>query len=170
MPQLDLLQTRYQIRKLPYMPSRITKQTEDRFGEVIANQTNLVFRGLWASRNCCSGCHTYFKGTRLAVPLSGSGNITCICSRPMLATKRRLPGLVAPGIILAGGLALLPQTTLAKPEYTQITKQECAYCHASLRDRKLTEAGLYFRTHRTLKGYPPKNPSSSAARNRPASA
>jgi hypothetical protein len=54
-----------------------------------------------------------------------------------------------------GLLAFLPQNSPAKPEFTHVTKQECAYCHASLRDRKLTEAGLYFRKHRTLKGYRP---------------
>jgi hypothetical protein len=61
--------------------------------------------------------------------------------------------VVAPVIVLAGGLALVRQESAAKPEYTHVTKQECGYCHASLRDRKLTEAGLYFRKHRTLKGY-----------------
>jgi hypothetical protein len=54
-----------------------------------------------------------------------------------------------------GLFVFLPQKSSAKPEFTHITKQECAYCHASLRDRKLTEAGLYFRKHRTLKGYRP---------------
>jgi hypothetical protein len=64
-------------------------------------------------------------------------------------------GVIAPLIVLAGGLGLVPKEISAKPEYTHITKQECAYCHASLRDRKLTEAGLYFRKHRSLKGYKP---------------
>ena len=66
--------------------------------------------------------------------------------------------LTIAGFILAAGFALLPQPSLAKPEYTHITKQECAYCHASLRDRKLTEAGIYYRQHRTLKGFQPRNP------------
>jgi hypothetical protein len=58
-------------------------------------------------------------------------------------------------LVTTGVLAFLPQKLPAKPEFTHVTKQECAYCHASLRDRKLTEAGLYFRKHRTLKGYRP---------------
>ena len=61
-------------------------------------------------------------------------------------------GAILPIIVLAGGLALVPQQTSAKPEYTHITKQECSYCHTSLRDRKLTEAGIWFRKHRTLYG------------------
>jgi hypothetical protein len=61
--------------------------------------------------------------------------------------------VIAPLIVLAGGLVVVPKEISAKPEYTHITKQECGYCHASLRDRKLTEAGIYFRKHRTLKGY-----------------
>ena len=56
---------------------------------------------------------------------------------------------------LALAAALAPPEASAKPEYTHIVKQECAYCHASLKDRKLTEAGIYFRKHRTLKGYAP---------------
>lgn len=72
-----------------------------------------------------------------------------------MRSKMWRAGAVVPVILLGGGLALTPQVTSAKPEYTHVTKQECAYCHASLRDRKLTEAGLYFRKHRTLKGYKP---------------
>ena len=55
-------------------------------------------------------------------------------------------------VAVAAVILLLPTGLAAKPEYTHVTKQECGYCHASLKDRKLTEAGLYFRQHRTLKG------------------
>jgi hypothetical protein len=68
---------------------------------------------------------------------------------------RVMARVTLPVIVLAGGVALIPRNAAAKPEYTHITKQECGYCHASLRDRKLTEAGIYFRKHRTLKGYKP---------------
>lgn len=73
----------------------------------------------------------------------------------MFPETRRLVHAIGPVIVLAAGFAFLPQKISAKPEYTHVTKQECAYCHASLRDRKLTEAGVYFRKHRTLKGYRP---------------
>jgi hypothetical protein len=71
-------------------------------------------------------------------------------SAPYKVFQTLVPILAAFGL-----LALLPRKSAAKPEFTHVTKQECAYCHASLRDRKLTEAGLYFRKHRTLKGYRP---------------
>jgi hypothetical protein len=72
------------------------------------------------------------------------------------AERLKRPALAAAGVIL-----LLPPGLWAKPEYTHITKQECSYCHASLKDRKLTEAGLYFREHRTLKGFISKKPPES---------
>lgn len=75
--------------------------------------------------------------------------------REIESSFRVIARLTVPAVVLAAGLALLPRETAAKPEYTHVTKQECAYCHASLRDRKLTEAGQYFRKHHTLKGYRP---------------
>jgi len=58
--------------------------------------------------------------------------------------------------ILFGLLLLIPKSTSAKPEYSRMTDQDCAYCHVS-KTRKLTDAGVYYRQHRTLKGYvPPK--------------
>jgi len=43
----------------------------------------------------------------------------------------------------------------ARPEYTRRTKKECLYCHPP-DSFKLTEAGEYYRDHRTLDGFKPK--------------
>jgi hypothetical protein len=43
----------------------------------------------------------------------------------------------------------------ARPDYTRRTKKECLYCHPADSFR-LTEAGEYYRQHRTLDGYQPK--------------
>jgi hypothetical protein len=56
--------------------------------------------------------------------------------------------------VLFGGLLLVPVTTSAKPEYTRMTNQDCVYCHVP-KSRKLTDAGVYYRQHRTLKGFVP---------------
>jgi hypothetical protein len=51
---------------------------------------------------------------------------------------------------------LVPESGSAKPEYSRMTDQDCAYCHVP-KSRKLTDAGVYYRQHRTLKGFvPPK--------------
>ncbi|MGD1071901.1 MAG: hypothetical protein ABSB15_17350 [Bryobacteraceae bacterium] len=67
----------------------------------------------------------------------------------------KLPWIVSFSV-LACGLLLVPATSSGKPEYTRMTNQECNYCHVP-NSRKLTDAGLYYRKHRTLKGFtPPK--------------
>jgi len=43
----------------------------------------------------------------------------------------------------------------ARPDYTRRTKKECLYCHPPDSFR-LTDAGEYYRDHRTLDGYKPK--------------
>jgi len=68
----------------------------------------------------------------------------------------KLPWLVSLPVLCCG-LLLVPRTTSAKPEYTRMADQECAYCHVP-KTRKLTDAGIYYRQHRTLKGFtPPKS-------------
>ena len=62
-------------------------------------------------------------------------------------------------VVLAGvacGLLLLVTagTGEARPEYTRRTKKECLYCHPPDSFR-LTDAGEYYRDHRTLDGYKP---------------
>jgi hypothetical protein len=60
-------------------------------------------------------------------------------------------------LLLVGLLLMVPQSTSAKPEYSRMTDQECGYCHVP-NSRKLTDAGTYYRQHRTLKGFvPPKS-------------
>jgi hypothetical protein len=54
--------------------------------------------------------------------------------------------------VLAGGFLVVPETTSAKPEYGRMTDRDCDYCHVP-KTRKLTEAGTYYRQHRTLKGF-----------------
>jgi hypothetical protein len=50
----------------------------------------------------------------------------------------------------------------ARPEYTRRTKKECLYCHPA-DSFKLTEAGEYYRDHRTLDGYKPKEKPKASA-------
>ncbi len=67
----------------------------------------------------------------------------------------RLPWIVS-AMVLCVGLLLIPRSSSAKPEYTRMTDKDCVYCHVP-KTRKLTDAGLFYRQHRTLKGYvPPK--------------
>jgi hypothetical protein len=67
----------------------------------------------------------------------------------------KLPWIVSVPVLI-GGLILIPKDTSAKPEYSRMTDQDCAYCHEP-KSRKLTNAGVYYRQHRTLKGFiPPK--------------
>ena len=68
---------------------------------------------------------------------------------------KRLPWVVS-SFTFVCVLLLIPSTTTAKPEYTRMTDQDCVYCHVP-KSRKLTDAGTYYRQHRTLKGFvPPK--------------
>lgn len=64
-----------------------------------------------------------------------------------------------PGALLAAGLGVvsLPQPSRANPDFTKRTGKKCVYCHVGSWDSgKYTEAGQYFKEHRTLKGYVPK--------------
>lgn len=59
------------------------------------------------------------------------------------------------GIACASLIVSYPMRGEARPEYTRRTKKECQYCHPPDSFR-LTEAGEYYRDHRTLDGYKPK--------------
>jgi hypothetical protein len=59
--------------------------------------------------------------------------------------------------VLIAGLLLVPASTSAKPEYSRMTDRDCAYCHEP-KSRKLNDAGVYYRRHRTLKGFVPPKP------------
>jgi hypothetical protein len=62
-----------------------------------------------------------------------------------------------PGLVLAAGLFLTPQKSAANPDYTKMTGKKCVYCHiGDWTSGKYTEAGLYYKEHRTFKGYVPK--------------
>jgi hypothetical protein len=63
--------------------------------------------------------------------------------------------IIIPVFVLATGLIFLTPTSSAKPEYTRRTKQGCDVCHPP-DSRDLNEAGAYFRDHRSLDGYKPK--------------
>jgi hypothetical protein len=59
------------------------------------------------------------------------------------------------GIAGASMVLLNAMAGEARPDYTRRTKKECLYCHPSDSFR-LTDAGEYYREHRTLEGYKPK--------------
>jgi hypothetical protein len=67
----------------------------------------------------------------------------------------RLLVFAAPIAAMAGSMLLVDaRASLAKPEYTRRTKKECQYCHPP-NSFQLTDAGRYYRDHRTLDGYDP---------------
>ncbi|HWF08852.1 MAG TPA: hypothetical protein VG297_10325 [Bryobacteraceae bacterium] len=56
--------------------------------------------------------------------------------------------------VFAGILYLAPSSTFATPEYSRRSDKECAYCHPA-KGYSLTDAGKYYKEHKTLKGYQP---------------
>jgi hypothetical protein len=62
------------------------------------------------------------------------------------------------GMACAAGVLFHARAGEARPEYTRRTKKECLFCHPADSFR-LTEAGEYYRDHRTLDGYQPKEKS-----------
>jgi hypothetical protein len=73
---------------------------------------------------------------------------------------------ILPGLVLAVGLGLfsMPQPSLANPDFTKRTGKQCTYCHVGSWDSgKYTEAGQYFKEHRSFKGYVPKAPPKSTS-------
>jgi len=67
----------------------------------------------------------------------------------------------APGAVLAVAVVFYSNPVSAKPEYTRRTKQGCEVCHPP-DSRALNEAGEYFRDHRSLDGYKPKEQNKKA--------
>ncbi|HVN05548.1 MAG TPA: hypothetical protein VMT86_14080 [Bryobacteraceae bacterium] len=63
-----------------------------------------------------------------------------------------------PAAILAGGFLVSTTLTYAKPEYVKTTKKACAFCHvdSKAKPKELTEAGKYYKEHKTLEGYTAK--------------
>jgi hypothetical protein len=86
----------------------------------------------------------------------------------MKAVKRSNWKYIAPAAILIAGIAFQPRPVSAKPEYTRRLKKGCDVCHPP-DSRELNEAGEYYRSHKSLDGYKPKEqskPKESANSNR----
>jgi len=63
-----------------------------------------------------------------------------------------------PVVILLGGFVVSTTATYGKPEYTKQEKKACSFCHtaATAKDangKDLTDAGKFFKEHKTLDGY-----------------
>jgi len=60
-----------------------------------------------------------------------------------------------PATILLGGMVVSSTLSFAKPEYVKATKKACAYCHvdSKAKPKELTEAGKYYKEHKSLEGY-----------------
>jgi len=60
-----------------------------------------------------------------------------------------------PAIILLGGFLVSSTLSFGKPEYVKTTKKACAYCHvdSKAKPKELTEAGKYYKEHKSLEGY-----------------
>jgi hypothetical protein len=82
-------------------------------------------------------------------------------------TSRKIANLLAPAVVLAAGFFLRPTPTIARPDYTRRTKQECRYCHPP-GGWNLNDAGHYFEKHRSLNGYQPAEPPKQNAGQKPA--
>ena len=60
-----------------------------------------------------------------------------------------------PAAILVGGFLVSSSLSFGKPEFTKATKKACAFCHvdSKAKPKDLTEAGKYYKDHKTLEGY-----------------
>ncbi len=67
----------------------------------------------------------------------------------------------APVVVLGIAGLLSTDKVSAKPEYTRRTKQGCEVCHPP-DSRSLNEAGEYYRHHRSLDGYKPREQNKKA--------
>lgn len=66
-------------------------------------------------------------------------------------------------MIVALGFLWSPAPSVARPDYTRRTKQECNYCHLP-GGWFLNDAGKYFEKNRSLNGYkPPAEPPKQTA-------
>jgi hypothetical protein len=71
--------------------------------------------------------------------------------------------LILPAAILMGGFLVCSTTSYGKAEYTKTTKKACVYCHKTNEPAKkdvmqgnLTDAGKYYKEHKSLDGYTEK--------------
>lgn len=65
---------------------------------------------------------------------------------------------VVPATILVGGFLVSATLSFGKAEYVKATKKPCAYCHvdSKAKPKELTEAGKFYKDHKTLEGYTEK--------------
>ena len=63
-----------------------------------------------------------------------------------------------PAVVLAGGFLVCSTASFGKPEYVKTTKKGCTFCHvdSKAKPKELTEAGKYFKEHKSLEGYSAK--------------
>ena len=63
-----------------------------------------------------------------------------------------------PAAILLSGFLVSTTLSYGKPEYTKATKKACAFCHvdSKAKPKDLTEAGKFYKEHKTLEGYAAK--------------
>jgi hypothetical protein len=80
---------------------------------------------------------------------------------------RKVLHCAASAAVLLGGFLLRPTPTVARPDYTRRTKQECSYCHLP-GGWRLNDAGEYFEKHRSLNGYQPADTPKQSAGQKPA--
>lgn len=71
--------------------------------------------------------------------------------------------LIVPAAILAGGFLVCSTASFGKAEYTKSTKKTCLFCHKTNEAAKkdvmngnLTDAGKYYKEHKSLDGYTEK--------------
>ena len=66
---------------------------------------------------------------------------------------------VVPAVVLAMGVMFSSSTSYAKKEYVAATKKACKYCHVDamakdpVAQKQLTDAGKYYKEHKTFDGY-----------------
>jgi 4-hydroxy-L-threonine phosphate dehydrogenase PdxA len=66
---------------------------------------------------------------------------------------------VAPAVVLAAGVMFSSSTSYAKKEYMVATKKACKYCHVNamatdpVKQKELTDAGKYYKEHKSFDGY-----------------
>jgi hypothetical protein len=66
---------------------------------------------------------------------------------------------VAPALVLAAGMMFSSTASYAKKEYMVATKKACKYCHVdamakdAVKQKELTDAGKFYKDHKSLDGF-----------------
>jgi len=70
---------------------------------------------------------------------------------------------IVPAVIVLGGFMICTTASYGKAEYTKATKKTCLYCHQKnepankeAMSKNLTDAGKYYKDHKSLDGYTEK--------------